>query len=191
MLHNQTIILFLCSLWTCSVFPDITVQYDQTLQSQLLIHRLDFDAKDPALVLELEEGIAILPYKQLNADLIAKLYQARNKQTEIALEPGHDDALVAVGPLLDSPDQVFVREFSFKKDRIYIEVAHTNVRLEGAGFRRNQPWRPILLFSLPKLLLPGRYQAEVVWQALDLLTFGKPLASPYRTGPVYFLVKSE
>jgi hypothetical protein len=184
-------LLLLCSLGVCSVNANASSTNSQDLLEQVVIQRFGFDAQNPKLILEIEEGIAILSEPPDSADALARVYRPITSEAKLMLKSGQAWSIVAIGPILDSPDQVRVRNGTLKNGMFYIEVVHTNVRAEGATLRRNIPWRPILRLPIPKSLLPGQYEVEVIWQALESLPSGKPLSISHRAGPISFSIEEH
>jgi hypothetical protein len=156
-----------------------------------VIINLGFNGADPDLTLRLEEGIALLPEPPSSPEDLAKAYRSAVAPAQVKLAAGKPWAIISAGPLLDSPDTAQVRKASLENHTFRIEIAHTNARLLGAGFRRNQPWRPLMKLLLEPPMSPGAYRVEVIWQAVESLPAGKDLEVQRHLGPISFTVADE
>jgi hypothetical protein len=152
-----------------------------------VIVNLYLNGADPDLTLKLAEGIAILSDPPAAPDELAKAYRSAAAAAQVNLTAGKSWAIVSTGPLLDTPDAAQVHSATLEDHKIRIEIFYTNVRLLGAGFRRNEPWRPLMKLPLEPTLSPGTYNVEVIWQDVDSLTAGKKLQAK-RLGPISFAV---
>ena len=154
-----------------------------------VVLRLDLDGQDPDLALQLKEGIAVFADPPASPDALAKAYRSAATPARYSLGPGKLWVIVSAGPLLDSPDDAQVQKATLEGRTFHIEIAHTNARLRGGGFRRNRPWRPLVQVALEPPLSAGEYQVEVSWQAVEALPDGKKLAAALLLGPVSFTVE--
>jgi len=155
-----------------------------------VIINLGFSGADPDLT-RLEEGIVLLREPPSSPEALARAYRSAATPAKVNLTAGKPWAIVSAGPLLDGPDTARVRKATLENHTFRIEIAHTNARLLGAGFRRNQPWRPLMELLLEPPLPFGVYRVEVIWQAVDSLPAGKDLEAQHRLGPVSFTVAGE
>ena len=146
---------------------------------------------DPALTLQLAEGIAIIASPPADPAELAKAYKAALPPFRVTSKESVTWAIVAAGPLLDSPDTVQAPVATSENNIIRVEIAHTGARLGGAGFRRNRQWRPLMKLDLDPNLSPGEYNVEVIWRALESLPNGKALEPARRLGPVSFSVTKQ
>jgi hypothetical protein len=156
------------------------------------ILQLSLKGEDPDLVLQLREAIVPVQDSPTATDALARAYRAAVSAAASVTTVIRSDrpwSLIAAGPLLDSPDSAQVRTAVLQDHRFRIEVVYTNVRLRGAGFRRNVPWRPLLNLTVEHGLPSGEYQAEVVWQLVEAIPNGKELAPPRTIGPVSFKIE--
>ena len=156
-----------------------------------LIINLGFSGADPDLTLRLEEGIALMPEPPPSPEALARAYRSVATPARVNLAAGKRWAIISAGPLLDGPDTALVRKATLENHTFRIEIIHTNARLLGAGFRRNQPWRPLMKLLLEPPLPRGAYRVEVIWQAVESLSAGKDLGAERRLGPVSFTVAGE
>jgi hypothetical protein len=156
------------------------------------ILQLSLNGQDPDLTLQLREAVVPLQAPPAGAEALARIYRAAASAALAVTPVMRSDrlwSLVAAGPLLDSPDSARVEATVLEDHRFHIEVVYTNARLRGAGFRRNLPWRPLLVLAVESRLPPGEYNAEVVWRLVEAIPDGKELAPPHKIGPVYFKVE--
>ena len=84
-------------------------------------------------------------------------------------------AVLATGPVLDSPDAVEVRGLRRQGNHFPALVAHTQVRLQDAALSRNVRWRPVVSIRLPRDLPCGSYSVDVTWLPVDQLPGGASL----------------
>ncbi len=82
---------------------------------------------------------------------------------------------VSVGPVLDSPDKVQLRDFARSDGRLVLRIDYTRFRMMGLTMPSSLPWRPMLVAPVPAGLTPGRYEVEAVWRAVSAIPDGNPL----------------
>jgi hypothetical protein len=122
---------------------------------------------------DLPMGVAVVAGSPQDlADLIREYRQA------IRMEPGYEVAsglhsIVALGPLLDAPDDAVITEARAACGNIIMSVAYTSVRAQGVNLRRNIQWRPVARLQVH--LQPGTYRIRVTWNANESLPSGPPL----------------
>lgn len=150
------------------------------------IHLLDYSPSHSDLVLALPVGIAVVPAPQSDLYALAAAYRDAFASGSPRAAAGGDRLIVAAGPLLDSPDEVRIRDLRCMGESIVAEVVHTSARRSGLQLRRNIPFRPLL--EIAKAGGSGRYSVEVRWQALESLPDGKPLGAPLIAGPMDLLL---
>ena len=139
-----------------------------------MVHRTA-STEDLDLVNALPEGAAVVPAGRRDIPLLAAAYRAARRQRATPVLSGAC-TVIAVGPLLDTPDRVEVGAIRRDAERIEVTLNFTNVRVLDAPLRRNVPWRPMAEIRLA--LAPGTYGVRVTWRALRSLPGGAPIAAP-------------
>ena len=134
-----------------------------------VIHRLQVGAPGDPVFWDLPEGVAVLP---ASIAAPAALRDAFLAARALAGEPHFARGLglnaVSLGPVLDGPDHVGLRELSVAHDPLLLHIAYTRVRHSGAELRRNVSWRPLLAVALPATALaPGPHELRAAWQEVD------------------------
>ena len=86
------------------------------------------------------------------------------KEGKPRVPKGGNLSLLSMGPMLDSPDQVTVKSFVRRGNRLALEVDYTNAVAEGAQLRRNMPNRSSKCPStFRRRLRAGGELARVAW----------------------------
>jgi len=146
-----------------------------------VIHQLDFSPQYSDLVLSLPMGVAVVATPEPDVYALASAYRAALNSQSSPPQGKGKRSIIAAGPLLDSPDDVQIRDCRREGDKITLRVVHTSVRLRGASLRRNLPFRPLVDLAISEA---GRYVVEVEWQALETLPAGRPIGEPILVGPI-------
>lgn len=120
---------------------------------QVIIHRPSlFTERD--LINALPDGVALVANPPENLSLLADAYRKALQKGDNLVSLSGKFSILAVGPLLDSPDRVDVREISREENHIKLDLDYTNVRAMGMQLRQNVSWRPLVQVSLT--LAPGQ-----------------------------------
>lgn len=114
---------------------------------------------------EMSPGIGVVSETPTSAEELALLYARTSKSGKLALAA--PASVIAVGPYLDSVDQVEVQAVVRHADLVEIELCYTRQRLLGAQLRRNVIWRPLVV--IPLRLTAGDYRLSVKWRAVTSL----------------------
>jgi len=145
-----------------------------TQDETFTVLRLPFSASRPNALWETAEVVRIIAnapttLEALRGALTAASAEAAQFQQTAAL------SAVSVGPVLDSPDKVRLRDFARSDRRFDLRIDYTRIRMMDVTLPRSLPWRPILVAPIPAGLTPGRYEVGAVWRALSAIPDGPPL----------------
>jgi hypothetical protein len=137
--------------------------------------RLPFNASRPNALWETPEVVRIIANAPATLEALIAALTAASAESAPQF---HETAMlraVAVGPVLDSPDKVRLRDFTRSDGRLSLQIDYTRIRMMDVTLPRSLPWRPILVAPIPAGLTPGRYEVEAVWRALSAIPDGRPL----------------
>lgn len=164
---------------------------------QPVIHHLSHDAPGAEAVQKLPKAAAVVFLKSAAGDNLAKvtLPELIAAFASAATSPKHEVpakahlALLATGPLLDSPDQVVAQPLRRAGNRFTLALFYTSARATGRNLERNLRWLPMAQAALPDDLAPGEYSVAVTWQAVDSLSSRAALPVPALHEGATFLVR--
>ena len=95
----------------------------------------------------LPEGAAIVADRPDSVDDNVRLYLAAYENVNRQSRPvpiGPHLAILAVGPVLDSPDDAAFVDLAQHGHDLELDMAYTSAVAEGKVLKRNVPWRPLV-----------------------------------------------
>jgi hypothetical protein len=137
--------------------------------------RLPFNASRPNALWETPEVVRIIANAPATLEALIAALTAASAESAAQFHDPLALSAVGVGPVLDSPDKVRLRDFVRSDGRLVLRIDYTRIRMMDVTLPRSLPWRPILVAAVPAGLTPGRYEVEAVWRALSAIPDGPPL----------------
>jgi hypothetical protein len=137
--------------------------------------RLPFNASRPNALWETPEVVRVIADAPTTPEALRAALTAARAESAIQFRETAALSAVSVGPVLDSPDKVRLRDFARSDRRFVLRIDYTRIRMMDVTLPRSLPWRPILVAPVPAGLTPGRYEVAAVWRALSALPDGPPL----------------
>jgi len=150
--------------WQC---PEYTI-------SRAVVHRPS-SALERERFNKLKEGIVVVLERPTSLNLLADEYESVLGKSDniLQLSGAKHVTILSVGPLLDSPDKISIRNITCAKGLIELDVVYTKVRTLGVHLRRNIRWRPLVETTFQ--LKPVNLQVRIIWNAVRSMTDMKPL----------------
>jgi len=137
--------------------------------------RLPFSASRPNALWETPEVVRIIANAPTTLEALSAALTAASAESAAQFHETAALSAVSVGPVLDSPDKVRLRDFARSDRRFDLRIDYTRIRMMDVTLPRSLPWRPILVAPIPAGLTPGRYEVGAVWRALSAIPDGPPL----------------
>jgi hypothetical protein len=137
--------------------------------------RLRFDASSPKALWETPEAVGVIANAPASPEALRVALAAVDARSTAQFHKTESLSVVGIGPVLDSPDKVQLRDFAHTDEMLTLRIDYTRIRMTGLTMPSSLPWRPILVAPIPAGLTPGRYEVEAVWRALSAIPDGHPL----------------
>lgn len=137
--------------------------------------RLPFNALRPEGLWQTPEAVGVIADAPATPEALGAALASIGAQSSPQLRKTQRLSVVTVGPVLDSPDKVQLRDFTRGDGRLILRIDYTRIRMTGITMPSSLPWRPILVAPVPTGLTRGRYEVEAVWRAVSAIPDGNPL----------------
>lgn len=147
--------------------------------------RLPFDALRPDALWEIKEVVRVIADAPTNPETLMAAVEAIGASGANFREPA-SLSVVSIGPVLDSPDKVQLRNFGRDGTRLSLWIEYTRVRMTDVTLPRSLPWRPLLIVPVSAGLASGRHKVEAIWNAVSAIPGGRPLAIDNRHETFHF-----
>jgi hypothetical protein len=144
-------------------------------EEEIRLCRLSADALRPDWLWSLPEEVRLISDPPAECDLLLNAFTAVSASVNARFRNGTKLSVVSIGPILDSPDQVALKDLARDRARFLLSIDYTKVRITDITLPRNISWRPMISKSVQAALKPGRYEVTAVWHAVTAITSGSPL----------------